>query len=141
MKLLNSPATAVLHLIAWLISLPLLLFVIFRSVPYSSYISFSQDDKFVLVGLLISVSLINSGILVPRFLYIKKIKYYLLTASLLILISAIFDLTFTSAITPVLTFIDSFSWYKISAFAAAMILSTSVRMMYDQKSESGLIEE
>ncbi len=141
MKSFNGSAAAVFHLTAWIIFLPLLLFLLFKNVSYSSYILNSNDDKFVLALLVGLVGVINSGILIPRLLYFKKLKFYFLTTFLLVLLSAIFDFTLSSAISPVLDYIESISWTRITALSAALILSTSIRIIHDQNKNEHFIQD
>ena len=129
------------HLAAWLLFLPLLLFMLFKNVSYSSYILESQDDKILLAVLVGIVGAINSGILIPRLLYIRKHRFYFATAFLLVMLSAIFDFTFSSAISPVLNYIESISWTRITALSAALILSTSIRIIHDQNKNEQLFRD
>lgn len=136
MKWFNSSIGAAFHFAAWLIFLPLLLFFLFRSVPGNSYVLNEENDKIILGALVALVGVVNSGLLIPRLLYFKKMKYYLLTAFLLILLSSIFDFTLSSAISPMISYIESISWSRVMALSAALILSTSIRLIHDQnKSE------
>jgi len=141
MKWFNSLATVLFHLSAWLIFLPLLLFLLFKNVPYSSYILNSEEDKIVLTVLVGLVGIINSGILVPRLLYIRKHKFYFITAFLLIFLSAIFDFTISSAISPVINYIESIPWTRITALSAALVLSTSIRIIHDQNKNEKIFQD
>ena len=116
MNRFNSSATAILHLAAWLIFLPLLLFALFNNVAYTNYFLNSQDDKLLLALLVGLIGAINSGILIPRILYFKKIRFYSIAAALLVFLSAVFDFTLSSAISPVLSYIESISWTRVSAY-------------------------
>ena len=132
MNRFNSSATAILHLAAWLIFLPLLLFALFNNVAYTNYFLNSQDDKLLLALLVGLIGAINSGILIPRILYFKKIRFYSIAAALLVFLSAVFDFTLSSAISPVLSYIESISWTRVSALSAALVISTSLRIILDQ---------
>jgi hypothetical protein len=141
MKWFNNSVSALFHLAAWLIFLPLLLFLLFKNTPYSSYLLDSQDNKIVLAILVGMVGIINSGILIPRLLYFRKLKFYFLTAFLLVLLSTIFDFTLSSAISPVLSYIESISWSRILALSAALVISTSIRIIHDQNKNEEVIHE
>jgi len=65
-------------------------------------------------------------------LYFRKMKYYFLTAFLLVLLSSIFDFTLSSALSPMISYIESISWSRVMALSAALILSTSIRIIHDQ---------
>ncbi len=141
MNRFNSYAIAILHLAAWLVFLPLLLFALFNNVAYTSYFLNSQDDKILLALLVGLVGAINSGILIPRILYSRKVRFYVFTAALLVVLSAIFDFTLSSAITPVLSYIESISWTRIAALSAALVISTSLRIILDQNKNQKLFQE
>lgn len=141
MNRFNSSATAILHLTAWLVFLPLLLFQLFNNVSYTDYFLNSTDDKILLAILVGIVGAINSGILIPRILYNKKIRNYIFTAALLVLLSAIFDFTLSSAISPVLSYIESISWSRVVALSAALVISTSLRIILDQNKTQKSLQE
>lgn len=141
MKWFNNSAAAVFHLTAWLVFLPILLFLLFKNVSYSTHFLNSQDDKVVLGMLVALVGFINSGILIPKLLYFRKLKFYFLTAFLLIILSAIFDFTINTAISPVLDYIESIPWTRITALSAALILSTSIRIIHDQNKNEHIIHD
>ena len=141
MNWFNSSATAILHLTAWLGFLPLLLFILFINLSYTDYFLNSQDDKILLALLVGLVGAINSGILIPKILYFKKIRIYVFTAALLVLLSAIFDFTLSSAITPVLSLIESFSLSRVAALSAALVISTSLRIILDQNKNQKIFQD
>ena len=141
MNLFNSSATAILHLAAWLIFLPLLLFALFNNVAYTNYFLNSQDDKLLLALLVGLIGAINSGILIPRILYFKKIRFYSIAAALLVFLSAVFDFTLSSAISPVLSYIESISWTRVSALSAALVISTSLRIILDKNKNQKIFQD
>lgn len=141
MNRFNSSATAILHLAAWLIFLPLLLFALFNNVAYTNYFLNSQDDKLLLALLVGLIGAINSGILIPRILYLKKIRFYSIAAALLVFLSAVFDFTLSSAISPVLSYIESISWTRVSALSAALVISTSLRIILDQNKNQKIFQD
>ena len=141
MNRFNSSATATLHLAAWLIFLPLLLFALFNNVAYTNYFLNSQDDKLLLALLVGLIGAINSGILIPRILYFKKIRFYSNAAALLVFLSAVFDFTLSSAISPVLSYIESISWTRVSALSAALVISTSLRIILDQNKNQKIFQD
>ncbi|MBK6398667.1 MAG: hypothetical protein IPN61_09005 [Bacteroidetes bacterium] len=141
MNRFNSSATAILHLAAWLIFLPLLLFALFNNVAYTNYFLNSQDDKLLLALLVGLIGAINSGILIPRILYFKKIRFYSIAAALLVFLSAVFDFTLSSAISPVLSYIESISWTRVSALSAALVISTSLRIILDQNKNQKIFQD
>ena len=141
MNRFNSSATAILHLAAWLIFLPLLLSALFNNVAYTNYFLNSQDDKLLLALLVGLIGAINSGILIPRILYFKKIRFYSIAAALLVFLSAVFDFTLSSAISPVLSYIESISWTRVSALSAALVISTSLRIILDQNKNQKIFQD
>lgn len=132
MNRFNSSATAILHLTAWLVFLPVLLFQLFNNVSYTNYFLNSTDDKILLAILAGLIGAINSGILIPKILYYKEFRIYFITSALLVLLSVIFDFTLSSAISPVLSYIESISWSRVIALSAALVISTSLRIIIDQ---------
>lgn len=141
MKWFKNSLSAVFHLTAWLILFPFLLFLIFRNVSYSANILNSYDDKILLVILIAFVGFINSRILIPRFLYFRKNSNYFFAAFFLLLLSAVFDFTLSTAFDPVLTYLESISWTRIAALATALIISSSIRIIHDQNRNFSSIQE
>jgi hypothetical protein len=137
MKKINESMSAVLHLLAWLIFLPFLLFLLFKN----SQVELLPNDSFnkiVLAMIVGFVGVINSGLLVPRLLYIQKIAQYMATAFTLLVIAVILDLTLSVSINPVLSLFENISFQRIGAIIAAFFISTSIRIILDQKKmESG----
>lgn len=132
MKKINESLSAVLHLLAWLIFLPFLLFLLFKN----SQVELLPNDSFnkiVLAMIVGFVGVINSGLLVPRLLYIQKIAQYMATAFTLLVIAVILDLTLSVSINPVLSLFENLSFQRIGAIIAAFFISTSIRIILDQK--------
>lgn len=131
---LNDSISAAIHLVAWLIFLPFLLFLLFNN----SQVGLLPEDPFnkVLLAMIVGfVGVINSGLLIPRLLYIKKIAQYLATVFTLLTIAVILDLTLSVSINPVISFLENISFQRIGAIVAALVISTSIRLIIDQTRE------
>lgn len=132
MKIFNSSFSTAFHLFAWLLLLPFLLFLLFQNTTETMLVPNNTINKGILAIIVSVVGVINSGLLVPRFLYIRKIAQYLLTVFVLLIIGVVLDLTLSISVSPVILFIEHFSITRIAAIIAAIILSTSIRIIVDQ---------
>lgn len=133
MKQFNSSLSTAFHLVAWLIILPFLLFLLFQNTTETILVPNNTINKGILAIIVSIVGVINSGLLVPHFLYIRKIAQYLLTVFVLLIIGVVLDLTLSISVSPVIQFIEHFSITRTAAIVAAIIISTSIRIIVDQR--------
>ncbi len=131
LKISNSLST-VIHLTAWLVFLPFLLFLLFQSTTETDLIPNNSFDKVILAMIVGFVGVINSGLLMPRLLYIKKIAHYLATVFSLLILAIILDMTLSINVSPVIELVEQNNLFRIVAIIAAVVISTSVRLIYDQ---------
>lgn len=129
---INNSLSTVIHLAAWLVFLPFLLFLLFQSTTDTDLIPNNSFDKMILAMIVGFVGVLNSGLLIPRLLYIKKIAQYLATVFTLLILAVILDMTLAINVSPVIDLVEQISLTRIAAIIAAVVISTSVRLIYDQ---------
>lgn len=136
MKLLKKSLSAGFHLSAWLLFLPILLYLIFERRLQGYLINDDLFNTFSLILVLVVVGVLNARFFIPRLLYHKRRNLYILSIVALVLFGTLFDLTFSTISDRVIEYLEKAALTTLSAIVASVVISTSVRIILDEYRKS-----
>ncbi|MBL0103324.1 MAG: hypothetical protein IPP51_05910 [Bacteroidetes bacterium] len=136
MKLLKNSLSAGFHLSAWLLFLPILLYLIFERRLQGYLINDDLFNTFSLILVLVVVGVLNARFFIPRLLYHKRRNLYILSIVALVLFGTLFDLTFSTISDRVIEYLEKAALTTLSAIVASVVISTSVRIILDEYRKS-----
>jgi hypothetical protein len=132
MKTIKNSLSAGFHLSAWLLFLPILLYLIFERRLQGQLINDDHFNSFALILILAVAGILNARFFIPRLLYHKRRNSYMLSISALIFLGTLFDLTLSTITNRFLEYFENLSFSTFSALIAAIVISTSVRIILDE---------
>lgn len=133
MKLFRNSLVTGMHLAAWLIFLPVLLWLIFER---SNLMLFQYDSSFgrySIVPVILLVGFLNARFFIPGLLYTHKTVLYIVATFLLLVLGTMFDFTFSGFSDVISDYFSKPSGLTFLSLIATLVISSSVRVIIDSK--------